>query len=128
MGLFGGGINVKSGIVFPDGWFRTGAHPARGRPTAEIYSVTDKDDPLDLWWLVQQEELSRVARWKDEYFQIWAEILAVENAGRVFVHDLWVIVVFDRTGKPVTRVDYRPIFAGNVVDDVGYADATSTLP
>lgn len=127
MGWFGGGIDVKSGMVFPEGWFRTGTRPATGRPTAEIYSVTDKDDPLDLWWLVQQEELSRTPRWKDDYFQIWAEVLAFDNAGSMFVSDLWVIVVFDPTGKLVTRVDYWPIFAGGGLDDVAYADATNSL-
>jgi hypothetical protein len=76
LGLFSRGINVESGILFPDGWFRTGTRPDTGRPTTEIYAVTDKDDPLDEWWLVQQERLSHTPRWKDDYFQIWAEVLA----------------------------------------------------
>ncbi|MDP2810702.1 MAG: hypothetical protein Q8O34_11190 [Rhodocyclaceae bacterium] len=127
MGLFSRGIDVESGIVFAEGWFRSGTRPSTGRPTAEIYAVTDKDDPLELWWLVQQEILSRTPRWKDDYFQIWAEGLAIDNAGSVFASDLWVIVVFDPTGKLVTRVDYWPVFAGGVMDDVAYADATTKL-
>lgn len=127
MGLFSRGIDVKSGIVFAEGWFRSGMRPDTRRPTAEIYAVTDKDDPLDLWWLVQQETLSRTPRWKDDYFQIWAELLAWDNAGSIFVSDLWVIVVFDPSGKSVTRVDYWPIFAGGVMDDVAYGDATAKL-
>lgn len=128
MGLFSRGINVESGILFPDGWFRTGTRPDTGRPTAEIYAVTDKDDPLDEWWLVQQERLSHTPRWKDDYFQIWAEVLAFDNAGSIFVSALWVIVVFDPRGMPVTRVDYWPIYVDGVeVDDIAYADATSKL-
>ena len=127
MGLFSRGIDIKSGIVFAEGWFRSGTRPGTGRSTAEIYAVTDKDDPLELWWLVQQEILSRTPRWKDDYFQIWAEGLAIDNAGSVFVSDLWVIVVFDPTGKLVTRVDYWPVFAGGGLDDVAYADATTKL-
>lgn len=127
MGLFSRGIDIKSGIVFAEGWYRSGMRPTTGRPTAEIYSVTDKDDPLELWWLEQQEILSRTPRWRDDYFQIWAEGLAINNAGAVFVGDLWVIVVFDPSGKAVTRVDYWPVFADGGLDDVAYADATERL-
>lgn len=127
MGLFSRGIDIESGILFPEGWFRSGARPATGRPTAEIYSLVGKDDPRELWRLVQQETLSRTPRWKDDYFQIWAEVLAWDNAGSIFVSDLWVIVVFDPAGKLVTRVDYWPVFAGGVMDDVAYADATARI-
>ncbi len=101
--------------------------PDTGRPTAEIYAVKDMDDPLELWWLVQQEILSRTPRWKDDYFQIVAEALVFDNAGNVFASELWVIVVFDPAGKAVTRVDYWPIFANGALDDVAYDDATATL-
>lgn len=127
MGLISRGIDVTSGIVFPEGWCRSGTRPATGRPTAEIYAATDKDDPLELWWLVQQEILSRTPRWKDDYFQTRAEILAVDNAEAVFVSDRWVIVVFDPSGKAETRVDYWPVFGGGGLDDVAYADATNRL-
>jgi hypothetical protein len=125
MGLFG--IDIENGILFPDGWFRTGNRPSVGRPLAEIYAVTDRDDSLDLWFLVAQERLSRAPRWKDDYFQIWAEALAFRHAGETFVGELWVVVVFDAAGNPVTRVNYWPVFAGDRMDDVAYADATDTL-
>lgn len=67
MGLFSRGIDIESGIVFTEGWFRTGTQPAVKRPCAEIYSVTDRDDPLELWFLKEQERLSRAPRWKDDY-------------------------------------------------------------
>lgn len=127
MGIFSQGIDIKSGIVFADGWFRTGTRPNTRCPTAEIYALTQKDDPLDLWWLVQQERLSRTPRWKDDYFQIWAETLAFDNAGRSIIGDLWVIVVFDQGGAAVSRVDYWPVFVDGAMDDVAYADATLML-
>lgn len=127
MGIFSRGIDIQSGIVFPKGWFCTGTRPTTRRPTAEIYAISDKDDPIELWWLMDQEILSRTPRWKDDYFQIWAETLAFSNAGSSIVGDLWVIVVFDPSGIPVTRVDFWPLYAGGEVDDVAYADATSKL-
>lgn len=127
MGIFSRGIDIESGILFPEGWFRTATRPTTRCPTAEIYSVTDKGDSLQRWWLIQQERLSRTPRWKDDYFQIWAEILAFDNAGSSLVGDLWVIVVFDPDGKAVTRVDYWPLYAGDGVDDVAYVDATAKL-
>ncbi len=125
MGLFSRGIDIEGGILFPEGWFRSGTRPATGRPTAEIYSLAGKDDPRELWRLVDQEILSHTPRWKDDYFQVWAEILAVDNVGYTLFSERWVIVAFDPAGKPVTRVDYRPVLEGGVVDDVAYVDATA---
>ena len=52
MGIFSRDIAIKSGILFvlfADGWFRTGTRPNTRCPTAEIYALTQKDDPLALW-------------------------------------------------------------------------------
>jgi hypothetical protein len=40
------------------------------------------------------------------------------------IGDLWVVVAFDTARTAVTRVDYVPVFANGVVDDVAYADTT----
>ena len=127
MGLFSRGIDIESGILFPEGWFRSGTRSATGRPTAEIYSLADKDDPRELWRLVDQEILSHTPRWKDDYFQVWAEILAVDTVGCTLASEWWIIVVFDPTGLLVTRVDYWPVLADGVVDDVAYADVTAMV-
>lgn len=81
MGWFSRGIDIESGVIDPEGFFRTGRRPQVGRPLAEIYALSDPDDPPSLWWLEVQEKLSRAARWGDDYFQIWAEILAFGVAG-----------------------------------------------
>jgi hypothetical protein len=39
----------------------------------------------------------------------------------------WVIIVFDRTGRAIARVDYWPVFKNDECVDVAYADATSQL-
>lgn len=127
MGLFGGGIDIEGGIINAEGWFRTGTRPNLGRPLAEIYSVSDRDDPSDLWFLREQERLSYLPRWKDDYFQYWAEALAFHHAGDTIVGDLWVIVVFDAAGNLASRVDYWPVFADGRVDDVSYANTTDKL-
>ncbi len=126
MGLFGG-IDIQSGIFHSEGWFRTGSRPDIGRPLAEIYSVSCHDDPLDLWFLKEQERLSYAPRWKDNYFQLWAEALAFHYAGDTIVSDMWVIVVFDAAGEIVAYVVYSPIFVNGILDDVAYANAIDKL-
>jgi hypothetical protein len=127
MGLFSRGMDIESGIEFADGWFRTGARPPAGHARSEVYSLTCKDDPPELWFLVTQERLSRAPRWRDDYFQILAETLAFGHAGEALMEEMWVAVVFDALGKLQTRVHYWPIFADGGLDDIAYKDATALL-
>lgn len=122
-------IKVVSGVFDAEGFLRTGRKPAVGRPLAEIYCLSYLEDDLPLWSLVGQEKLSRVARWSDDYFQYWAEVLALEEAGRGFLvlPVAWIIVVFDEKGEPASCVEYRPVFEGGEVVDVGYAEAAWRL-
>ncbi len=122
------GIDIQSGIVFFEGWYRTGTPPEIRQPVAEIYALSMADDPLDLWRLEEQERLSHAPRWKDDYFQHWAEILGLGVAcGDMAVMARWVIIVFDSAGRAITRVDYWPVFQDGKFADVAYADATSQL-
>lgn len=125
MGFFTRGIDIESGIFLPDGYFATARRPAPGQPLAEIYSLADVDDPPDLWLLNTQEKLSRVVRWKDDYFQIWAEILCLGCAdGDIGIMPRWVIVAFDKAGQPVCTVDYAPVLVVDTTDDVSYWEST----
>jgi len=116
------GIDVESGIVHFDGWFATGSSPEPGKPWAEIYGLNDPADPPEAWILLQQERLSRVVRWQDDYFQLWAEILAFGETG---LWPTWVIIGFDASGRPVSAVDYIPLWLKGEWDDVSYRDSTA---
>jgi hypothetical protein len=59
------GIDIQSGIVFFEGWYRTGTPPEIRQPVAEIYTLSAADEPLEYWFLEQQERLSHAPRWKD---------------------------------------------------------------
>lgn len=122
------GIDIQSGIVFFEGWYRTGTPPEIRQPVAEIYVLSTADEPPEHWFMEQQERLSHAPRWKDDYFQHWAEILGLGVAfGDISIMARWVIIVFDRTGRAITRVDYWPILQDGKFVDVAYADATSQL-
>ncbi len=79
---FGSAIKATSGIFDAEGFFRTGRRPAIGQPLAEIHSLADVDEDPQEWCLKEQQKLSRVALWRDDYFQYWAEALAFGEAGR----------------------------------------------
>lgn len=126
MGIFTRGIDIESGIFFPGGYFATGRRPDIGRPLSELYSLADPDDPPHLWWLEEQEKLSRPVRWKDDYFRQCAEILAVAGAcGDMVGMPCWVIVAYDKTGTPITTVDYTPVIIDGAMDDVAYRESTA---
>lgn len=125
MGLFTRSIDIEGGIFFPEGYFATGRRPDIGRPLAEIYSLSDPDDPPHLWWLEEQEKLSRPIRWKDDYFRQCAEILAVGGAcSDIAVMPHWVIVAYDKSGIAVCTVDYAPVLVADAMDDVSYWEST----
>jgi hypothetical protein len=124
MGWFSRGIDIEHGIIDPEGYFRTARRPQLGGPLAEIYALSERGDAPGEWRLQEQERLSHVPRWGDDYFQHWAEILGFGGAlGDIAVQAAWVIVAFDARGEPVACVEYRPIVDGDSMDDVGYCDA-----
>lgn len=123
--LFSRRIVIESRVVHPGGFFASGVRPALGAPLAEIYALADASEAIAAWWLIAQEKLSRRVRWPDDYFQICAETLAFGHAGgSILATPCWVVVAFDAAGRAVASVDYWPLYANGVVDDVGYAEST----
>lgn len=102
-------LKVQSGIFDAEGFFRTGRKPGLGFPLAEIYQLTDADDDLNLRGPPEQERLSRPVCWPDDYFQSWAEALAIEHAGEMYPPEAWIIVAFDAAGNLTASVEYRPV-------------------
>jgi len=116
-------LKVQPGIFDAEGYFRTGRKTCLAFPLAELYTLTDVDDETELWWPPEQERLSYPVRWQDDYFQFWAEALALEHAGEVFPAAAWVIVAFDAAGNLTACVEYRPVVHDGALDDVAYGDA-----
>ena len=54
-------------------------------------------------------------------------MLALSSAESTVVNVSWVIVIFNPSGMPVTRVDYWPRCRNGVVHDVAYVDASAKL-
>ncbi len=126
-GLFNRGINIESGIVHAPGYFCTGERPRIGKPLAELYALSAADEPVVDWWLCEQERLSRPVRWGDDYFQLWAEILAFGvDDGSIDLRPCWVMVGFDASGRAVSAVDYFPTYnRKGQLQDIGYRDASA---
>ena len=119
-------LKVQEGVFDAEGFFRTGRKPNLGFPLAEIYNVALVDDAPVHWFPPHQERLSLPIRWKDDYFQFWAEALAIEHAGETLPPDAWIIVVYDVAGNITACVEYRAVFLDGVLDDVVYGDALAS--
>jgi len=118
-------LAAESGVFDAAGFFRSGRRPPLGQVLAEIHSLAEVADGPPRWFLCEQEKLSRLVRWRDDYFQYWAEVLAFGEAGGGLVAPAaWVIVVFDAQGEPACCVEYRPVVdSDGALADVDYAEA-----
>lgn len=125
-GFFKRGIDIESGIFFEPGYWLSRQRPSLGKPMAELYALEDATAQFpENWRLHEQEKLSRPVRWKDDYFQYWAEVLAFGIAeGSIGLWPAFLIVGFDARGAPISAVEYRPVWGRHgQFKDIGYRDA-----
>lgn len=115
----------EGGIVYAEGYFRSGLPSAAKQPLAEIYALDQLEDSPELWTLAEQEKLSRVPDIQHPYFSIWAEALRQGSfSGELPVSAAWLIVLYAGTGLPVRVVRYLPVIRYADVDQVIYQDVS----
>jgi hypothetical protein len=114
-----GRIKASTEVVDPDGFYRTNRKPPNSDVLAEMYELGDADDPAN-WKLLEQQCLSRLPIKNDDYFQYWAEILAV------YAIDMggacppgWRLVTF--AFRQVAQIKlYAPVWKDGIAVDVEY--------